>query len=92
MAVFHLLEYRKLQSTQYFAWTCPKCISDLHSLPFTTISDLEFDDLNFNDSINSGSLLNDSHEVEHDNLNDFLQPYERNFKLAHLNVNSIAGV
>ena len=40
---FSHLEYRKLQSVQQFAWTWPKCISDLHSLPFAEISDFDLD-------------------------------------------------
>ncbi|XP_031559454.1 uncharacterized protein LOC116295689, partial [Actinia tenebrosa] len=67
-------EYRNLQNTLNFAWTCPTCILDLQSLPFANISNLELDDLNLNDSIHSGSLLNDSREAEANSLRDFLQP------------------
>ena len=83
------LEYKKLQSVQHFAWTCPKCLSALHSLPFAEISDLDFD-LDSSDSSSLDDNRNDG-MPSIKGLQDVLLPHQKNFKLAHLNVNSIAG-
>ena len=34
-------EYRRLQATRDFHWTCPSCISILKSMPFADVSNLE---------------------------------------------------
>ena len=39
-----LREYRRLQNTQNFDWTCSTCISTLRTLPFADISNLDSND------------------------------------------------
>ena len=95
-----LKEYKKLQSTAYFSWSCPACLLSLQSLPFANVSNLAeglaYDqDPDADGSVGTNSVDLNSSTVE-DSLPllsrcDIFQTYSRNFKLAHVNANSVAG-
>ena len=80
--VFHLY---------HFSWTCPACSSTLQSLPFANISNLaaEFALDTSGDDTDSG-LIDDVNSPP-PFVGDFIQKYLKNFKIAHINTNSIAG-
>ena len=78
-------QYKHLQLSNDFSWTCPECLLTLNSLPFADVSNIESDL-----DVSHSNLSTDSSS---DGLTDFqvLDNYQENFKIAHLNINSIAG-
>ena len=74
--------YQRMLTTLNLCWTCPTCIFPLQSLLFANTDDLD-------SSFSSCSSHDDSnHEI--DNFSELLQKYSKNFKIAHMNINSIA--
>lgn len=78
-------QYKHLQLSNDFSWTCPECLLTLNSLSFADVSNIESDL-----DVSHSNLSTDSSS---DGLTDFqvLDNYQENFKIAHLNINSIAG-
>ena len=73
-------EHQRMITTLNLCWTCPTCIFPLQSLLFANTDDL--------DSSFSSSHDDSNHEM--DIFSELLQKYSKNFKIAHMNIISIA--
>ena len=76
-------EYKWLQLLNNFAWSCPSCVNEFKSLPFAGVSNLD-SSLTLSASSTDNMIIGDEYEV-------LKQKYPKNLKIAHLNINSIAG-
>ena len=77
-------EYQRMLTTINLCWTCPTCIFQLQSLPFANTDNL--------DSSFCSCCSHDDSNHEMNIFSELLQKYSKNFKIAHLNINSIAGL
>lgn len=89
-----LREYRRLQNIQNFDWTCPSCISNLRTLPFADISNLDSSDGSFashgDDSCTEpASQQTLASEDYLENLSKILNYSSKDLRVAHLNICSL---
>ena len=88
-----LCEYRQLQATRDFHWTCPSCISILKSMPFADVSNLEssFSSCSSHDYDSSSIHYASSKTNVLLGYDEIAQRHIKNCKIAHININSLAG-
>ena len=86
-------EYRQLQATRDFHWTCPSCISILKSMPFADVSNLEssFSSCSSHDYDSSSIHYASSKTNVLLGYDEIAQRHIKNCKIAHININSLAG-
>ena len=76
-------QYRELNHYESFSWSCPTCMNILQQLPFANASFCDSDAGSRNTSIDDISILPGYQELA--------LKYVKNFRMGHINANSIAG-
>ena len=76
-------QYRELNHYESFSWSCPTCMNILQQLPFANASFCDSDAGSRNTSIDDISILPGYQELA--------LKYAKNFRMGHINANSIAG-